>query len=113
MRIDLTFTNEDTQPIHDTCFVNISIDDEAHHNYLRRPLPQVNLRTLAPGKSVTYSDRLLAGSFPPGHYIFQLSITSPSSSRKVNSTDNLLLSSEGVPNPATGLNTLAEFTVRR
>jgi hypothetical protein len=113
MSVELTFTNEDTKPILDARTVNLAIDDGANHNYLRRTLPQVDFRTLAPGKSLTYSDRLLAGSFPPGHYMFHLSIPNPDSSRKFNSNDNLLLSSEGVPNPATGLNTLAEFTVRR
>ncbi|HVB55987.1 MAG TPA: hypothetical protein VNE63_06065 [Candidatus Acidoferrales bacterium] len=113
MRVDLTFTNEDTKPILEARTIYLAIDDAANHNYLRRILPQVDFRNLAPDKPRTYSDRLLAGSFRPGDYTFHLWIPSPEPSRKFSSADNFLLSSAGVPNPATGLNTLAEFTVRR
>jgi hypothetical protein len=113
MHIELTFTNEDTKPLLGTNTASLAIDDDMKRNYLRRELPQVDLRELAPGKSLTYSDRLLVGSFPPGHYTFHLYIPNPDPLLRLHFTDNLLLSSEGVPNPANGLNTLAEFTVRR
>jgi hypothetical protein len=113
MRVELTLTNEDTKPIREARTLNLAIDDDADHNYLRRDLPGVNLGTLAPGKSLTYIDLLRVGSFPSGHYTFHLWIPSADPSQKFNFENNWLLSSEGVPNPADGVNRLAEFTVRR
>lgn len=113
MLVQLTLTNEDAEPLLDARKVSLTIDDDANRNYLRRALPQVDLRKLAPGKSSTYSERFLAGAFSPGHYLFHLCISGPDSSRTVTSSNNLLLSSDGVPNLATGLNTVADFTVRK
>ncbi len=111
LRIELTFTNESRARIRDTRAIYLAIDDDAGHNYLRRELRRVDFRRLDPGKALTVSDQLLAGALAPGHYVVHLWIPSPEPSLKFDPAGNLLLSSAGVPDPTTGLNTLAEFQV--
>ncbi len=111
MRVDLTFTNGGTTRISDAHTPYLVIDDEAGLNHVRRVLQQVDFRKIAPGQQLTFSNHLLIGSFRPGHYTIYLWIPDPDPSLKFSSAHNFLLSSVGVANPHTGLNTLAGFTV--
>lgn len=111
MRIGVTFTNAGATRVPDNRAVYLAIDDEAGNNRVRRVLPHVDLGRIGPGESVTFSERLLVGAFMPGGYFFRFWIPDPSPSLKFNSTCNLLLGSEGVPDSSTGMNTLAELRV--
>jgi hypothetical protein len=109
MLVELTFTNGSTVPI--TRTVYLAIDDDAGRNYMRRPLPQVDFRKIAPGEQLKFSDRLLAPALRPGHYTIQLWIPNPDPSLKFDPLHNFLLSNAGMANPATGLNKLAVLAV--
>jgi hypothetical protein len=111
MVVEMTFTNEGTTRIAEALTSYLTIDDDAGQNHVRRALPRVDFRELAPGQQLTFSVRLLVGSFRPSHYTVYLWIPSADPNLKFDSAHNLLLSSSGVGNPVTGLNTLARFTV--
>lgn len=113
LHAELTFTNTGTKQISEARTVYLEIDDDAGSNYVRRVLPSVDLRSLLPGKSVTFTEELRIAGFPPGHYRIALWIPDPDPSRKFNAAANFLLSSSGVPDQATRLNILADFTVAR
>lgn len=110
MLVELTMTNGDKVPFSNARTVYLVIDDDTGQNYVRRALPHVDFRKLAPGAKLTFSERLLIAPFPPGHYTVQLWIPDPDDSVKFNPTHNLLLRNVGVANRATGLNLLATFT---
>ena len=110
MHLDLTFTNGGTSRIEENRKVYLEIDDDAGHNYMRRPLP-IDLSTLVPNAPLKISTRLLSGAFRPGHYIIYLWIPSSDASLKFSSAHNLLLSSVGVADRTSGLNKVADFTV--
>jgi hypothetical protein len=109
LRIEPTFTNESRARIRDARAVYLAIDDDAGQNHLRRELWRVDFRRLDPGKPLTVFDQFLAGALMPGYYMVHLWIPSPEPSLEFDSARNLLLNSAGVPDPATGLNTLAVF----
>jgi hypothetical protein len=109
MHIDLTFTGETATKVADPRIVYISIDDEKGENHMRRPLPDVDFRKLEPGRSMKFQETLLAPAFSAGHYTVSLWIPSPDPSLKFDPAHNFLVSSEGVPDRATGLNRIAEF----
>jgi hypothetical protein len=111
MRIELTFTNRGTSWISEALVVYLEIDDDSGQNHLRRALPHVDFRRLAPSERITFSDRLLAAVLKPGHYVIHLWIPSPAPSLKFNPAYNLLLANRGVPNKETGLNMLGTFEV--
>lgn len=111
MKIELTFTNQSAAAISENRSVFIAIDEPSGKNHVRRPLPQVDLRKLAPRQSLTFSETLLAPAFPRGDYVVHLWIPSSDPALKFDAAHNLLLSNVGVPDSATGLNTLANFTV--
>jgi Domain of unknown function (DUF4832) len=111
MVVQLTFTNEETARISDARTSYLAIDDDAGQNHVRRVLQRVDFRKLAPGQRLTFSDRLLVGSFRPGHYTIYLWIPNPDPALKFNPARNFLLSSLGVADTVTGLNTLARFSV--
>jgi len=111
MRVELTFTNRGGIRVSDARSVYLEIDDNSGRNYLRRVVPGVDFRKLAPGKRLTFSDKLLIAVLPPGHYAVQLWIPNPDPSRKFNPAYNFLLSNPRVPNKRTGLNTLATFEI--
>jgi len=111
MFVDLTFTNEGASISSASHTVFLTIDDEEGHNMLRRVLPKVDFRKLPPGSPVTFSERFLVGGFRRGRYAISLLIPNPDPSLKNNPASNILLNNEGVANPATGLNTIAHFTV--
>lgn len=111
MLVELTFTNESSQPISSHRTAYLAIDDDQNRNYVRRPLSTVDFSKLRPGEPQTSSDHLLIGAFPPTRYTIHLWIPDPDPSLKFNSEHNFLLSSVGVADTASGLNVLAQFTV--
>jgi hypothetical protein len=111
MHLDLTLTNESMTRLSDSRTPYLVIDDDAGQNHVRRLLPQVDFRKIAPGQRLTFSNWLLVGAFRPGHYTIYLWIPDADPSLKFSAAHNFLLSSVGVANPQTGLNTLAGFTV--
>jgi hypothetical protein len=111
MRVNLTFTNGGTTRISRAHTAYLVIDDDAGVNHVRRVLQQVDFRKIAPGQRLAFSEWLLISSFRPGHYTIYLWIPDPDPSLKFIAAHNLLLSSVGVADPQTGLNTLASFTV--
>jgi hypothetical protein len=111
MKINLTITNRGTTAISEARTVYIAIDGADGKNFLRRALPSVNLNKVAPQQTAAFSETLLSPAFPPGTYTIQLWIPSPETSLKFDPSHNLLLANIGVPDSATGLNTLATFTV--
>ena len=113
MHVDLTFTNDGKNAISDAYLVYLAIDNEAGNNYVRRLLPHVDFRNLAPGIPQTFSERLLTPAFQPRQYAVRLWIPNPDPSLKFNPEHNLLLSSVGVADPRSGLNLIAKFSVTR
>jgi hypothetical protein len=112
MVVELAFTNDGGTRISDSRSVYLAIDDNAGVNHLRRPLRAVDLGELAPGERRTFSDRLPAPAFRPGHYRIYLWAPSPDPSVTFDSASNFLFSSVGIADFSTGLNSLATLTVR-
>jgi hypothetical protein len=113
MRLELRFTRTDRGPISVPRPVYIAFDDDAGHNFIRRPLPNVNLAGLVPGRSADFHERLLVPALQPGHYQISLWIPSDDPEFKFNAAHNLILSSYGVGDDESGLNRIAEFSVKR
>jgi hypothetical protein len=113
MLVELEFTNEGRSRITPAPVVYLAIDDDTGRNVVRRILSHVDLSKLHPGEHLTFSDRFLVGAFSGGRYTISLSIPDPDPSRKNTSTYNMPLSSVGVPDPTTGLNIVAHFSVAR
>ena len=111
MRVQLTFTNDSGGKIADQRTVYLAIDEEKGENHMRRSLPHVDLTKLEPGKPTKFQETLLAPAFSRGQYIVSIWIPSTDPSLKFDPTHNFLLSSNGVPEPDTGLNQIAKFTV--
>jgi hypothetical protein len=113
MRVELEFTNEGGSSLTSAPTVYLAIDDDTGRNAIRRVLTHVDLARLHTGERLTFIDRLLVGAFTSGQYTISLSIPDPEPSRKNIPAYNMLLSSTGVPDPATRLNTIAHFSVAR
>jgi hypothetical protein len=111
MRVELSFTNDSGSEITQQRTIYLAIDDEKGENHMRRPLPHVDFTKLGPGVLTQFQETLLAPAFGSGRYVVSLWIPSSDSSLKFLPAHNFLLSSAGVPDPATGLNQLAQFTV--
>lgn len=111
MKIGLTITNRGPDAIAEARIVYIAIDGADGKNYLRRPLPHVDLSKIAPEQTIAYSETLLSPAFPRGTYTIHLWIPSSEPSLKFDPAHNLLLNNIGVADSVTGLNTLATFTV--
>lgn len=111
MVVELTFANTGKVRISRNWIVYLAIDDEAGRNYVRRPLPGVDFRKIAPGEELTFPERLLAPSLRPGHYTIVLWIPNPNPALRFDPLHNFFLSNSGVSNPATGLNVLAALRV--
>jgi hypothetical protein len=111
MRVELTFTNDGGSKIAGQRMVYLAIDDERGENHMRRSLPHVDFSRLDPGGLMKFQETLLAPAFSPGTYVISIWIPSTEPSMKFNPAQNFLLSSNGVPDPATGLNQIAKFTV--
>ena len=113
MSLELRFTKLNSTPISEAHRVYIAIDDDSGHNFIRRPLPSVNLAGLIPGKAAEFKERLLFPALRPGHYQIKLWIPSVDPSLMFNATHNLLVSSFGVADEKSGLNTISGFSVTR
>lgn len=111
MRVELTFTNESGSKIVDQRTVYLAIDDEKSENHMRRSLTHVDFTKLEPGRPTKFQETLLAPAFSAGPYIVSIWIPSTEPSLKFDPTHDFLLSSNGVPEPGTGLNQIAKFTV--
>jgi len=111
MLVELEFTNAGGTSLAAAPAVSLAIDDDTGRNVVRRVLAHLDLSKLHPGEHFTFSDRLLVGAFTEGRYTVSLSIPDPS--HKDSPKSNVLLCSTGVPDPATGLNTIAHFSVAR
>jgi Domain of unknown function (DUF4832) len=113
MNVELTFSNAGAAKMVEAPKVYLAVDDAEGHNYIRRVLPHADFHSLAPGEHQTFSDRLLVPALRPGSYVIHLWIPDPNPSLQFNSAHNFLLSSVGVPDQKSGLNTVATFTVAR
>jgi hypothetical protein len=111
MHVELTFTNDSGSKIADRRTVYLAIDDDKGENRMRRSLPGVNFTQLEPGKPVKFEETLLAPAFSLGAYTVSIWIPSTDPSLRFAPAHNLLLSSNGVPNSATGLNQIAKFNI--
>jgi hypothetical protein len=109
--IHLTFTNAGRVRLSERPRVYLAIDDDAGANYLRRPLPAIELSRIAPGKQITFSDQLLSPAFRPGHYRIAIWVPSAEVSLQFDPAHNFIFSSAGVADLSTGLNILGTFTV--
>jgi hypothetical protein len=113
MQLSLTITNDDAGQLEEKRPVFLVIDDAKGMNYLRRPLPHVDLVALKPGETRIFSEQLLVAAFNSGDYIISLWIPSSDPGRTYEVDRNLLLGGESVANATTRLNQLAQFTVKR
>jgi hypothetical protein len=111
MHVELTFTNDSGSKITDQRTVYLAIDDGNGENHMRRSLPHVDLTKLEPGRFTKFQETLLAPAFSAGPYIVSIWIPSTDPSLKFDPAHNFLLSSKGVPDPVTGLNQIARFTI--
>jgi hypothetical protein len=111
MSIALTFTNLDSAKPSEARPVYLAIDDDSGKNYIRRVLPHVDFRTLAPGQKSDFSEHLLIPALHSGHYRIELWIPSSNSALKFDVAHNLLIESVGVADRKTGLNRVASFSV--
>jgi len=111
VKLALTFTRLNDSPLAESRLVYIEIDDENGRNFIRRPLPAVNLAGLAVGQPVRFEQWLLFPALQPGHYRIKLWIPSNDPALKFKAAHNLLIGSVGVPDPKSGLNMIAAFTV--
>jgi hypothetical protein len=109
----LTFTKLDSAPISELRVVYLTVDGDSGHNFIRRVLPSVDFRSLAPGQRTEFAERLLIPALQPGHYRIGLWIPSSDPSLKFNAKCNFLISSFGVADAKTGLNRIAAFSVVR
>jgi hypothetical protein len=112
MQVELAFKNVGEVRVQDLRTVYIEFDDEAGRNYIRRPLPSVDLRQIAPGEVKKFSDVFLAPSLRPNRYIVQLWIPSSDVSVRFDRSRDFLLSGAGASERATGLNRIAAITVQ-
>jgi Domain of unknown function (DUF4832) len=109
--IRLTFTNVGRVQLSEPRMVYLAVDDDAGANYLRRPLPAIDLRQIVPGKQITFSDQLLSPAFRAGHYRIAIWVPSAKPSLQFDPAHNFIFSSVGVADLSTGLNILGTFTV--
>jgi hypothetical protein len=112
MKVELVFSNEGGKQLTERRTVYLAIDDVNGGNHVRRPLPRVDFTRLEPGKPVKFQDSFLAPAFSAGTYFVSLWIPANDPSSKFDPTRNFLLSSDGVPDTATGLNRIATFTAK-
>ncbi len=111
MSVTLTFTNLANAKPSQARSVYLAIDDDSGKNYIRRVLPHVDFRTLAPGQKAEFSDHLLIPALHPRHYRISLWVPSSDPALKFDPAHNLLIESDGVADRKTGLNRVASFSV--
>ena len=113
MSVSLWFTNLNSAKPSESRPVYLAIDDDSGHNYIRRVLPHVDFRSLAPGQKTEFSEHLLIPALHAGHYRIELWIPSSDPALKFDAGHNLLIVSDGVADRKTGLNRVASFAVVR
>jgi hypothetical protein len=113
MSLELRFTKLNSIPISEAHRAYIEIDDDSGHNFIRRPLPSVNLAGLAPGHPADFKERLMFPALRPGRYQIKLWIPNVDPSLMFKAAHNLLVSSFGVADEKSGLNTISAFSVTR
>jgi hypothetical protein len=112
VRLSFRFTRLDNQPL-EPRRVYLAIDDDRGNNFIRRPLPAIDLAALATGQSSQLEQHLLFPALQPGHYQISLWIPSNDPLLKFKAANNWLVSSYGVPDVNSGLNRIAAFSVVR
>lgn len=113
MLVELEFTNEGRTRLLSVPTLSLAIDGDTGRNLVRRGLPHVDLSKIQSGERLGFSDRFLVGAFPSGHYTISLLISNSGSSPGSNPANLILLSNSGVADASTGLNRIADFTVKR
>lgn len=111
MRVELTFTNTSKPAFGENRPVYLAIDDESGENHLRRLLPSVDFRKLAPGRPITFNETLRAPAFQTGRYAILLWIPSSDAALKFDVAHDFRLANIGVAGEKSGLNRIATFTV--
>ena len=112
MRVDLTFRNVGQTTLAETRVVYIEFDDDAGRNYIRRPLPHIDLQKVAPGQTKTFGDVLLVPALRPRHYLIRLWIPSADPTLKFDSSSNFLLGNTRMPEEKTALNRIGAITIK-
>lgn len=110
--VELSFKNIGDDSFNDGPTVYIEFDDDAGRNYIRRTLPNVDLRQIPPGEMKKFSDAFLAPALRPNRYIVRLWIPSPDVSVRFDRSHDFLLGGAGVSEKPTGLNRIATITVQ-
>jgi hypothetical protein len=113
MRLKLAFIKLASAGINENRQVYIEVDDDSGHNFIRRPLPSVNLTGLSPGHLTEFNERILVPALRPGRYQIKLWIPSTDPALEFNAAHNLLVRSVGVADGKSGLNSIASFSVVR
>ena len=109
MKIGLTITNRGPDAIAEARIVYVAIDGADGNNYLRRPLPHVDLSKIAPEQTIAYSETLLSPAFPRGTYTIHLWIPSSESSLKFDPAHNLLFNNIRCRRFGDGIEHLGDF----
>ena len=110
MQVDLTFANLGDSVFRENRIVYLAVDDINGKNYIRRPLPHVDFRELAPETSKTFREILLVPALRPNKYSVRLWIPSSDPDSKFDRNHNLLLAGTVIDQST---NLIAAFTVTR
>ncbi len=113
MRIELTFTNKGQVALTESRTVYVEFDGPSGRNYIRRPLPHVDLQKLIPGAMMTFNDQFLAPSLSPGRYLVWLWIPSLDAALKFDARHNFLLGDTEMADSTNGLNRIATVLVEK
>jgi len=108
MSVELKFENVSKTLLDERRTVYIELDDANRMNYIRRPLPSVDLREVKPGTSKSFHQTLLVPALRPNTYYVRLWIPSPDPAMKFDSRHNFLLAGTDVE---AGTNQIAVVTV--
>jgi hypothetical protein len=111
LALSLQFSNTGTGHLTEKRSVFLEVNDTQGKNYLRRPLTHVDLSLVEPGETRVFAEKLLVTTLVPGDYIISLWIPSAQPEQTYDRMQNFLLSGDGVANPRTRLNDLANLTV--
>lgn len=111
MQVKLTFSNIGGSTFPDVRTAYIEFDDPSGKNYIRRPLPHVDFREIAPGGTATFEDDFLVATLRPGSYVVALWIPSADERFRFQPSDSFLLANVGRPERAAGLNQIATLTI--
>jgi len=109
MHVRLTFSNIGHAMIAELRTVYIEFDDASGKNYIRRPLPHVDLRAIPPDGTATFDDMFLVAALRSGNYTVALWIPSPDERFRFQPSRNLLL--ENARESKRGLNEIAIIAI--